>query len=128
MIDAGYEARHIMFMMSHRNEASIRSYNRGCNITQKKSMSNTLSALTEPTCKSEKKLLAKYQSATSSSEQSERPVLKMQIKDLHNRDEMSANAQLVQSNEQNICSMELFRGASLSNCTINIRINTICFP
>ncbi|KAH3702617.1 hypothetical protein DPMN_077641 [Dreissena polymorpha] len=54
MIGAGYLARHIMFMSGHRNEASTRSYNRGCNITQKKSMSNTLSALTEPTCKSEK--------------------------------------------------------------------------
>ncbi|KAH3836454.1 hypothetical protein DPMN_109824 [Dreissena polymorpha] len=48
--DAGYEARHIMFMGGHRNDASIRSYNRGCIIEQKKSMSNTLSALTEPTC------------------------------------------------------------------------------
>ncbi|KAH3702575.1 hypothetical protein DPMN_077599 [Dreissena polymorpha] len=58
MNDAGYEARHIMFMSGHRNEASIRSYNRGCNITQKKSMSNTLSALTESTCKSEKNSLS----------------------------------------------------------------------
>ncbi|KAH3720786.1 hypothetical protein DPMN_063690 [Dreissena polymorpha] len=74
MNDAGYEARQIMFMSGHRNEASIRSYNRGCNITQKKSMSNTLSALTEPTCKSAKQLV-KCQSATSSSEQTVRPVL-----------------------------------------------------
>ncbi|KAH3815686.1 hypothetical protein DPMN_144217 [Dreissena polymorpha] len=57
MNDASYEARHIMFISGHRNEASICSYNRGCNITQKKSMSNTLSALTEPTCTSEKQLV-----------------------------------------------------------------------
>ncbi|KAH3872795.1 hypothetical protein DPMN_036018 [Dreissena polymorpha] len=37
MNDAGHEARHIMFMSGHRNEASIRSNNRGCNITQNKS-------------------------------------------------------------------------------------------
>ncbi|KAH3788762.1 hypothetical protein DPMN_166910 [Dreissena polymorpha] len=119
MNDAGYEARHIMFMSGHRNEASIRSYYRGCNITQKKSMSNTLSALTEPTCKSVKQLF-KCQSATSSTEQTVRPVLEMQIQDLYNGDEMSANSQLVRSNEQNICSIELFRGATLSNSTINI--------
>ncbi|KAH3795439.1 hypothetical protein DPMN_148989 [Dreissena polymorpha] len=50
MNDAGHEARHIMFINGHRNKASIRSYNLGCNINEKKSMSNTLSALTEPTC------------------------------------------------------------------------------
>ncbi|KAH3801442.1 hypothetical protein DPMN_155092 [Dreissena polymorpha] len=37
MNDAGHEARHIMFMSGHRNEATIRSKNRGCNITQNKS-------------------------------------------------------------------------------------------
>ncbi|KAH3727790.1 hypothetical protein DPMN_176772 [Dreissena polymorpha] len=56
MPDAGNEARLVMFMSGHRNEASIRSYNRGCNITQKKSMGNTLSALKEPSRKSAKQL------------------------------------------------------------------------
>ena len=43
MGDAGYELRHIMFMTGHKNEASIRSYNRHCSVQQKKSLSATLS-------------------------------------------------------------------------------------
>ena len=45
MNDAGFEARQIMFMTGHRNEASIRSYNRDCSTHQKKSISTTLSAV-----------------------------------------------------------------------------------
>ena len=36
MNDAGLEARHVMFMSGHRNEASIRPYNRDCSKDQKK--------------------------------------------------------------------------------------------
>lgn len=36
MNDAGFEARHIMYFSGHRNEASIRSYNRELSSTQKK--------------------------------------------------------------------------------------------
>lgn len=43
MNDAGLEARQIMYMSGHRNEASIRSYNRDCSTSQKKSISNLLS-------------------------------------------------------------------------------------
>jgi hypothetical protein len=43
MNDAGHELRHIMFMTGHKNEASIRSYNRHCSVQQKKSLSATLS-------------------------------------------------------------------------------------
>ena len=43
MNDAGHELRHIMFMTGHKNEASIRSYNRHCSVQQKKSLSSTLS-------------------------------------------------------------------------------------
>ena len=45
MSDAGYELRHIMYMSGHRNESSVRSYNRGCSEMQKKSISATLSSL-----------------------------------------------------------------------------------
>lgn len=40
--DAGHELRHIMYMTGHKNEASIRSYNRHCSVQQKKSLSTTL--------------------------------------------------------------------------------------
>ena len=43
MNDAGHELRHIMFMTGHKNEASIRSYNRHCSVQQQKSLSATLS-------------------------------------------------------------------------------------
>jgi len=43
MSDADHELRHIMFMTGHKNEASIRSYNRHCSVQQKKSLSATLS-------------------------------------------------------------------------------------
>ncbi|XP_062590519.1 uncharacterized protein LOC134252097 [Saccostrea cucullata] len=36
MNNAGHETRHIMFMSGHRNESSIRSYNRHCSTQQKK--------------------------------------------------------------------------------------------
>ncbi|CAG2253459.1 KCTD1_15 [Mytilus edulis] len=45
MNDAGHELRHIMYMTGHRNESSIRSYNRHCSVGQKKSLSLTLSRI-----------------------------------------------------------------------------------
>ena len=44
MNDVGHEARHIMFMSGHRNESSIRSYNRSVSTVQKKHLSHTLAA------------------------------------------------------------------------------------
>lgn len=46
MSDEGFQCRQIMMMSGHRNEASIRSYNRNCTSTQKRSLSNALSTLT----------------------------------------------------------------------------------
>lgn len=51
MNDAGFEARHIMYFFGHRNEASIRSYNRELSSTQKKSASATLSTITTASVK-----------------------------------------------------------------------------
>ena len=45
MNDVGHELRHIMFMTGHKNEASIRSYNRHCSVQQKKLLSSTLSRI-----------------------------------------------------------------------------------
>lgn len=45
MSDAGFQARHIMFMSGHRSEASLRSYSRNMSTEQKKSISSTLSAV-----------------------------------------------------------------------------------
>lgn len=44
----GFETRHIMFMSSHKNEASINSYSRNVSAKQKKSMSGALSFLCAP--------------------------------------------------------------------------------
>lgn len=46
MNDAGLKIRHIMHMSGHKNESSVRSYNRDCSTTQKKMISDTLSGLT----------------------------------------------------------------------------------
>jgi hypothetical protein len=35
MNDAGHEHRHIMFMTGHKNETSIRRYNRHCSVQRK---------------------------------------------------------------------------------------------
>nr|XP_022306586.1 uncharacterized protein LOC111112973 [Crassostrea virginica] len=43
--DSGFEARHIMFMSNHKNESSLRSYNRSVSSNQKKSLSKTLSSM-----------------------------------------------------------------------------------
>jgi hypothetical protein len=48
MNDAGFEIRHIMHMSGHKNESSVRSYNRDCSTAQKKKLSDTLSGLTVP--------------------------------------------------------------------------------
>ena len=53
MSDAGYEARHIMFMSGHRNESSIRSYSRNLSSGQKRSLSNTLSSVASATVTSD---------------------------------------------------------------------------
>ncbi|XP_076078837.1 uncharacterized protein LOC143048853 [Mytilus galloprovincialis] len=45
MNDAGFEPRHIMYMSGHKNESSVRSYNRGCSVLQKESLSETLSSI-----------------------------------------------------------------------------------
>ena len=50
--DAGVELRHIMYMSGHRNESSIRSYNRGCSNIQKRQMSDVLQAKFVPASKS----------------------------------------------------------------------------
>ena len=36
MNDAGFEIRHIMYMSGHKNESSVRSYNRDCSTDQKR--------------------------------------------------------------------------------------------
>ena len=43
--DSGFEARHIVFMNNHKNESSLRSYNRSMSSNQKKSLSKTLSSM-----------------------------------------------------------------------------------
>ena len=48
MNDAGLELRHIMHMIGHKNEASVRSYNRDCSMQQKKKMSDTLASVVIP--------------------------------------------------------------------------------
>lgn len=45
MNDAGFELRHIMYMSGHKNESSVRSYNRDCSTNQKESLSDTLSSI-----------------------------------------------------------------------------------
>lgn len=50
MSDAGFEARHIMYMSGHRNEASLRSYNRNPSQLQKKDLSHTLTAVATGEC------------------------------------------------------------------------------
>ena len=45
MNDAGFELRHIMYMSGHRNEASVRSYNRTCSESQKQKISETLTSI-----------------------------------------------------------------------------------
>jgi len=42
--DAGFEIRHIMHMSGHRNESSMRSYNRDFSTNQKKAMSDALAS------------------------------------------------------------------------------------
>ncbi|XP_069131278.1 uncharacterized protein [Argopecten irradians] len=46
--DQGHETRHIMFMSSHKNESSLRSYTRNLSTCQKKAMSSALSTLSLP--------------------------------------------------------------------------------
>ena len=46
MNDVGFELRHIMFMSGHKNQASVRSYNRNCSDEQKKQISNALATIT----------------------------------------------------------------------------------
>jgi hypothetical protein len=48
MNDSGHKIRHIMHMSGHKNEASVRSYNRGCSMAQKQSLSSSLSSLLIP--------------------------------------------------------------------------------
>ena len=119
MNDAGFEARHKMFMSGHKNEASIRSYNRGCSITQKKSLSSTLSALTDPNS-ARQIVKCKPSTQTLHATESSKPATQVRFLDHSTTDDMPTSSQMVQSNEQNISHTYLFRGASFSNCTINI--------
>ena len=107
--DEGFQARHIMFMSNHRNEASLRSYSRGCSNGQKKQMSSALSRLvgghkacaTPPPPPSTSMEIAL---PSSSSPENVRIPL----------------SQMVQNNKQNISEMEFFNGAIITNCTFNI--------
>ncbi|KAK3104431.1 hypothetical protein FSP39_001869 [Pinctada imbricata] len=46
--DEGFEQRHIMYMSGHRNEASVRSYNRDCSTDQKQNLSLALAKVARP--------------------------------------------------------------------------------
>lgn len=46
MNNAGFEKRPIMHMSGHKNNASVKSYNRVCSTAQKKQISDTLNGLT----------------------------------------------------------------------------------
>ena len=48
MNDAGLELRNIMHISCHKNEASVRSYNRDCSMQLKKKISDTLASLVIP--------------------------------------------------------------------------------
>ena len=45
--DANVELRHIMYLSGHKNEASIRSYNRSVHDDKKRELSTVLQQLTE---------------------------------------------------------------------------------
>ena len=47
--DEGFEIRHIMYMSGHRNEASVRAYNRDCSTSQKHQLSSALQRVAQPT-------------------------------------------------------------------------------
>lgn len=51
--DEGFEIRHIMYMSGHRNEASVRSYNRDCSTAQKQHLSHALAKVAKASSSSE---------------------------------------------------------------------------
>jgi len=93
-----------------KNEAAMRSYNRGCSITQKKSLSSTLSALTDQN--SARQIVeCKPSTETLHATESSKLASQVQFLDHSTTDDMPSISQMDQSNEQNISHTDLFRGA-----------------
>lgn len=46
--DAGFQARHIMFMSGHRCDASLKTYNRNMSVDQKRKASSVLATIGNP--------------------------------------------------------------------------------
>lgn len=51
--DEGFEIRHIMYMSSHRNGASVRSYSRDCSTAQKQHLSHALAKVAKKSSSAE---------------------------------------------------------------------------
>lgn len=52
-IDEGFDIRHIMYMSGHRNEASVRSYNRDCSTAQNQHISHALAKVAKASSSAE---------------------------------------------------------------------------
>lgn len=116
MNDAGFEVRHIMHMSGHKNEASVRSYNRDCSTNQKKSLSDSLASLVVP--------------PTSTSDTSQFPLVPLTRVPANCTKPLAltvndtvTQSQTVALNSSNVMSSGFISNSSFNNCVFNFGNN-----
>lgn len=108
--DSGFEARHIMFMSNHKNESSLRSYNRSVSSNQKKSLSSTLSSMASASRPDENKALMPILGSSNVETPCQVP----------REVDLTSNVVNIANQTQKISpNTGFFNNSSFSNCTFN---------
>lgn len=127
--DAGFQARHIMFMSGHRCDASLKTYNRNMSVDQKRKASSVLATIGNPDYENTNKSDASYNISL--------PLVSMPVSPeipLHASPTVDDNAtsssstQMDIHTQSNITSLrrmaaEILSRSTFHNCTFNLNSN-----
>ncbi|KAK3089650.1 hypothetical protein FSP39_005342 [Pinctada imbricata] len=119
--DDGFEIRHIMFMSGHRNEASVRSYNRECSTEQKHSLSKALARVSRPEANHS---VPQRRTTNLSGPTSTAPAPPTSAMETSDGNTFNINNNTLNRNSSNSLYASFINNSSFNNCTFNFASNS----